>query len=252
MDKNTEKLNEYIRTMRKFGVKEVFISNETLQKKTEAHKNETSEDIKAEGVNIHSDTNIKSSSEDKYTLLKNLEEEVKVCKKCDLGSTRNNAVFGEGSYDAEILFIGEAPGREEDSQGRPFVGRAGQLLDRLLNNLKIRRESVFIGNILKCRPPNNRNPEQSEIESCTPYLVRQIEFINPIIIVALGNYPTQFFTGSKEGITKLRGSVFKWRDWTVIPTYHPAACLRNPNLKKPLWDDVKLILELADKERKNR
>lgn len=251
MIENNKRLDEYIRTMRKFGVKEVFISNEALQKKTKSYKNEISEDKKVEGVNIQLDTTIKISSDNKYTLLKKLEDEVKMCKNCNLNLTRTNAVFGEGSYDAKIFFVGEAPGSEEDARGRPFVGRAGQLLDRLLNVLKIRRESVFIGNILKCRPPNNRNPEQNEIESCSPYLVRQIELINPIIIVALGNYPTQFFTGSKEGITKLRGSVFKWRDWTVVPTYHPAACLRNPNLKKPLWDDVKLVLELSTKG-KNR
>ncbi|MGQ9705656.1 MAG: uracil-DNA glycosylase [bacterium] len=251
MTENTERFIERIRTLRKFGIREIFISKEIFIKKNFEH-NSKSEEMSLEIKNVYNEKVKTTKVSDNYICLKNLEKEVKVCKRCPLGSSRTNAVFGEGSYSAEIFFIGEAPGSEEDTQGRPFVGRAGHLLDRLLNNLNIRRESVFIGNILKCRPPNNRNPEQSEIDMCTPYLVRQIELINPLVIVALGNCPTQFFTGSKEGITKLRGSVFNWRKWTVVPTYHPAACLRNPNLKKPLWDDVKLILELVKKEKKKR
>ncbi|HDM42896.1 MAG TPA: uracil-DNA glycosylase [Firmicutes bacterium] len=234
-----EEFNRYLLTMRKFGVREIFVSDEKLGLKRDKKEEKCVEDDTT-GLNTTS-----GLEDRKYEQLDKLKSEVENCRMCELGSKRKNAVFGESSYDAKLLFVGEAPGADEDAQGRPFVGRAGKLLDRLFNVLNIDRKSVFITNLLKCRPPGNRDPQEDEIKTCTPYLIRQIELIDPVVIIALGAYPARFFTGSKEGITKLRGKEYRWRNWIVIPTYHPAACLRNPNLKKPLWEDVKSALELV-------
>ena len=167
---------------------------------------------------------------------KEFKQEVSICNKCPLSQTRNNVVFGDGSENADLMIIGEAPGADEDRQGMPFVGRAGKLLTKMLEANGIKREEVFICNILKCRPPDNRNPVALEIETCTPYLDKQIEYIKPRFIFTLGNFATQFILKTKTGITKLRGIPTEWRDGIiVIPTYHPSALLRNPNLKRGSW-----------------
>ena len=163
------------------------------------------------------------------------------CKRCALGSTRTNFVFGAGNPDAGIMFIGEAPGADEDAQGVPFVGRAGKLLTRMIEAMKLTRDEVYIGNILKCRPPNNRDPKPEEIEMCEPILLKQIEIIKPAVICALGRISGQTLLRTKATLGSLRGSIHDYHGVKFIVTYHPAALLRNPNWKKPAWEDLKLV-----------
>jgi len=147
------------------------------------------------------------------------------CTRCRLSEGRTQVVFGVGSPDAELMFIGEAPGFHEDRQGEPFVGAAGQLLTRMLGEIGLAREDVYIANVLKCRPPGNRDPLPDEIESCTPWLVEQISLIQPKLVVTLGNFATKFVLNTQQGITRLRGQTFPWHGRMVIPTFHPAAIL---------------------------
>ena len=178
-----------------------------------------------------------------------IEEEIKRCTKCDLHKTRNNPVAGAGCKTADVLFIGEAPGRNEDLQGKPFVGRAGKILDVLLKSIDLSREDIFIGNILKCRPPKNRNPLQSEIDSCSVFLDRQIELIKPKIIVALGSFSMMYvfekYGFSKNKISKVHGKKFKINNdnLIIIPVYHPAVATYNPNKIFDLENDFKTIKE---------
>ena len=178
------------------------------------------------------------------TARKNLQElydAVRDCLHCSLGKGRKNLVFGEGNPDADIMFIGEAPGAEEDAQGKPFIGRAGKLLTRMIEGMKLHREDVYIGNILKCRPPNNRDPQANEIEMCEPILIRQIKIIKPKIICALGRISGQTLLRTKSTLGSLRGTVHDYHGVKFVVTYHPAALLRNPNWKKPAWEDLKLV-----------
>jgi DNA polymerase len=180
---------------------------------------------------------------DKHVALKALRDEIGDCQRCRLSKERRNIVFGEGSPDARLMFIGEGPGREEDLQGRPFVGDAGQVLTNLIRKMGLRREDVYIANIVKCRPPNNRDPEDDERVACIPFLERQIDIIEPKIIIALGRIAAQTLTGSNIPITKLRGNFFKYRDIPVMPTFHPAYLIRNPKDKWLTWEDVQKVLE---------
>lgn len=161
------------------------------------------------------------------------------CQKCALGATRTNFVFGVGNPKADIVLIGEAPGADEDAQGEPFVGRAGQLLNKILDATGFRREDVFICNILKCRPPGNRNPQPDEIEKCRPYLEKQLKLLNPKLILLLGRVAAESLLKTKEPLNKLRGKIHDYKGWKVMITFHPAALLRNPNWKRPTWDDMK-------------
>jgi uracil-DNA glycosylase len=147
------------------------------------------------------------------------------CTRCRLAETRTQVVFGVGDPEADLLFIGEAPGMHEDRQGEPFVGAAGQLLTRMLGEIGLTRDAVYIANILKCRPPGNRDPQPDEIETCTPWLVEQISIIQPTVIVTLGNFATKFVLQTQQGISRMRGSVYPWHGRKVIPTFHPAAIL---------------------------
>ncbi len=183
----------------------------------------------------------KSSSSVKRPTLKDLHKKVLNCRKCALHKSRTNIVFGEGNKKAKLLFIGEAPGFEEDKQGLPFVGRAGQLLTKIIDSIGFKREDVYIANILKCRPPQNRNPLPKEVKTCTPYLIKQIELIKPEVICALGTFAAQTILATTEPITKLRGRFHIWRDIKVMPTYHPAYLLRNSSGKRPVWEDMKKI-----------
>jgi uracil-DNA glycosylase len=166
------------------------------------------------------------------------------CTRCKLHKGRSNIVFGEGDPKAVLVFVGEGPGLEEDEQGRPFVGAAGQLLtDIIVKGMKLRREDVYICNIVKCRPPDDRNPEPDEIEACGPFLKKQLQAINPGVIVALGNVAVKTLLTTGEGITSLRG---KWRTYNgipLMPTFHPAHLLRNPGDKKLVWEDIQKVME---------
>jgi len=160
---------------------------------------------------------------------------------CELASGRTNVVFGAGNARARLMFIGEAPGRDEDIQGVPFVGRSGQLLNKILEAAGIERDDVYIANIIKCRPPSNRTPLTNEIEACIPYLGRQVALIAPRIICTLGLPATQTLLGIRGSMGSLRGKMYVEGDVKVIPTYHPAAALRDPKYKRPIWDDIQLI-----------
>src|SRR5205085_6768049 len=170
--------------------------------------------------------------------------EVRGCTKCRLCEHRTKTVFGEGDADAQIFFIGEGPGENEDLTGRPFVGRAGELLNKMIAGMGLRREQVYIGNIVKCRPPNNRVPIPDEVSTCSPYLLRQLEIIRPKVIVTLGVPSTQFILQTRTSMGRLRGQWQSWRGIKVMPTYHPAYVLRNPSYetRSAVWSDLKKIL----------
>jgi len=169
------------------------------------------------------------------------------CQRCKLASTRTNIVFGQGNPNARLMFVGEAPGADEDEQGLAFVGRAGQLLtDIIEKGLKIPRSEVFIANVLKCRPPQNRNPEPDEIMSCQPFLEQQIDAIRPRVLVGLGKFAGQWLLKTMEPISRIRGRLGDYRGIKVMPTYHPAYLLRNPSAKKDVWEDMKIVLSILN------
>lgn len=170
------------------------------------------------------------------------------CRKCPLGHSRTNSVPGEGNPGAGFVCVGEAPGATEDATGRPFVGRAGVLLTEILKAIGFAREDVFICNVLKCRPPNNRDPEPLEVQACSPYLHRQLELIRPRVILALGRPAAHALLGSTASLGDLRGKLHRYRGIPLIVTYHPAALLRNPHWKRPTWDDVRIARRLFDGE----
>jgi DNA polymerase len=174
------------------------------------------------------------------------------CQECPLGQQRTKFVFGEGNPNADIMIIGEAPGRDEDLQGMPFVGRAGQLLTKILESIGLSRDEVFIGNICKCRPPENRQPETSEVEKCEPYLVKQIELINPAFILSLGLTSINTLLKTKNKMADIRGQIFDYHAKKLLVTYHPAALLRNPNWKRFVWEDMKNLKSLYDEYLKTK
>lgn len=178
------------------------------------------------------------------TTLEAFHTDISGCMKCPLGATRTSFVFGSGNPDADIMVIGEAPGADEDAQGLPFVGRAGQLLTKILESIDLQRDEVYICNILKCRPPNNRKPLVGETDSCEPYLWKQIELIRPKFILALGLTASHTLLKTSETMTALRGKVHDYQGIKTIVTYHPAALLRNPEWKKLVWEDVKFLRSL--------
>ena len=165
------------------------------------------------------------------------------CRRCPLGDRRQHLVFGEGNPSAELVFVGEAPGADEDAQGRPFVGRAGQLLTKIIAAMGLKREEVYICNILKCRPPGNRNPLPDEIAACEPFLIRQLGVIRPRVICAMGSIAAHALLKSEAPISVLRGRFHSYQGIPLMPTYHPAYLLRNPGAKKQVWEDVQLIMK---------
>jgi DNA polymerase len=183
--------------------------------------------------------------------LEEIRKELGDCKRCKLHRTRRTIVFGEGNKKAKLMFVGEGPGYDEDVQGRPFVGKAGQLLTKIIQSIHLEREDVYIANIIKCRPPENRNPEPDEIKSCFPFLMKQIQAIQPKIICALGTFAAQTLLQTDAKISSLRGRTFDLQGIKVLPTYHPAFLLRNPDKKREVWEDMKQISEwLAEEEKK--
>jgi len=175
--------------------------------------------------------------------LDDVKRELGDCQRCELGRVRTNIVFGEGDPRAEIVFVGEAPGADEDMQGRPFVGRAGQLLTRIIAAMGLTRSDVYICNILKCRPPGNRNPRPEEIAACEPFLIRQLDAIKPSIICALGTFAAHTLLKTEVPITVLRGKFHSYHRIQLMPTYHPAFLLRNQGAKKQVWEDVQKIMK---------
>lgn len=175
-----------------------------------------------------------------------LRAEVAQCTRCPLSASRHQTVFGVGTHETRVLFIGEAPGRDEDLKGEPFVGRAGKLLDKILAAIDLDRSSVYIANILKCRPPNNRNPQESEVRCCEEFLRRQIALLQPEYICALGRVSAQWLLRTNASLGAMRSGEYKYEGIPVIATYHPAALLRNPNFKKPCWEDMKKLRALLN------
>jgi uracil-DNA glycosylase family 4 len=176
--------------------------------------------------------------------LDDLRAEIGDCQRCKLCKGRTHIVFGVGNPAAELMFVGEGPGRDEDLQGEPFVGRAGQLLTEIITKgMKLQRADVYIANVVKCRPPENRNPEADEIAACEPFLIRQIEIIKPRVIVALGKFAAQTLLRDTTPITRLRGRWFDYHGIKLMPTLHPAYLLRNPADKKLVWEDIKMVLQ---------
>ena len=189
------------------------------------------------------------SSEDSSYL--SLKERIIHCQKCALSQRRKNAVPGEGNLGAELMFVGEAPGHDEDIQGRPFVGKAGQILTKIINAMQFKREDVYITNVVKCRPPDNRNPSREEIEKCQEYLLEQLEMIKPRVIVTLGKVATDFFIRSSLGMTALRGNFYEFGDIQVMPTFHPSYIIRNEGnikIKKMVWEDMKKVMTFLGKK----
>lgn len=197
--------------------------------------------VKPAKVEVHS----KKKTVEDVSNLKRLEEIVKVCTACVLHEHKKHYVFGEGEQGAKVMFIGEAPGSEEDNTGRPFVGLAGQLLSKIIKAMELDRErDTYICNAVKCRPPDNRTPSAEEVMCCNKYLIRQIELVNPICIVALGGTAAFALTTRSDGVARQRGRMQKWRDFPLIVTYHPAALLRDPSLKRLVWEDMKMVMRL--------
>jgi len=180
--------------------------------------------------------------------LENIRLELGDCRRCELHGTRKNLVFGEGSPEAELVFVGEAPGENEDIQGKPFVGRAGQLLTRIIEAMGLTRSDVYICNILKCRPPGNRNPRPEEIKICEPFLIGQLQAIRPRVICAMGTFAAKTLLQTEMPISRLRGRFHTYQGIELMPTYHPAYLLRNPAGKKLVWSDMQMIMELLGKK----
>lgn len=176
-------------------------------------------------------------------LLQSIRQELGECTRCKLHRQRTHIVFGSGNPEARLMFVGEGPGEEEDRQGEPFVGRAGQLLTKIIGSINLTRDEVYIANIIKCRPPGNRNPEPDEIRACEPFLIKQVEVIQPQIICALGTFAAQTLLETDEKISRLRGRFFSYRNARLIATFHPAFLLRNPERKRDVWEDMKMIRE---------
>ena len=177
--------------------------------------------------------------------LEEVRSDIGDCTRCKLHQLgRRQIVFGVGNPAAQLMFVGEAPGADEDLQGVPFVGRAGQLLTRIIEAIGLKREEVYIANVIKCRPPQNRNPEPDEVATCEPFLFRQVDIIKPRVIVALGTFAARTLLGTTDPISRLRGRVYEYRGAKLVPTFHPAYLLRNPASKRDVWEDMKLVRRL--------
>lgn len=183
-----------------------------------------------------------------YKSMTDIRAAVESCQKCPLHATRNNTVFGDGNEQARLVFVGEAPGADEDRQGLPFVGRAGQKLTQIIEAIGLSRAEVYIANVLKCRPPNNRNPLPEEVQCCEPYLIAQLQLIKPKVICALGTFAAQTLLRTDQRISRLRGSFHTYHGIKLMPTYHPAFLLRNPKSKRDVWEDVQKVRAEYDRE----
>lgn len=227
-------LKNYLNYCKQIGITEVPIGENTLSVSKELK--ESSSETKQ-----HNDLFISSLPKQP---LGEIQEDLGVCTRCKLHETRTNIVFGEGNPKARLVFVGEGPGRDEDQQGRPFVGRAGHLLTRIIKAMGLERDDVYICNVVKCRPPGNRNPEADEVASCEPFLFRQIRSIDPEVIVCLGSVATGLLLKLKNfKMGQLRGNFHQYGNSKLMITYHPAALLRNPNFKKPVWEDMQLVMK---------
>lgn len=242
------------------NLKEQIIGSLENQKEIFGDELFTSIEMKTPKKRIEIESSLKLSKENslkivepksliQFSHINNLEDfnsEINSCQSCSLGASRNKFVFGDGNSNADLMLIGEAPGAQEDKEGIPFVGRAGKLLNDILKAINFEREDIYIANILKCRPPKNRDPLPSEREACSPYLYKQIELIKPKVILCLGKVAANVMLNNKDSLTKMRGNVHEINGIKTMVTFHPAALLRNPNWKKPVWEDVQKVRKLYD------
>ena len=238
--KVTHSLIAYLEDLKSFNVNFIALKNEMSADQVQFSKKETKN---SKGLDMK--TPKLPFDPDKKMELEELSDAIENCMRCKLGDTRNHLVFGSGSKDAKLVIIGEAPGAEEDKQGVPFVGRAGQMLTKMIENvIEVPRQEVFICNILKCRPPENRNPEEDEISCCEPYLKKQLEIINPKLILTLGKFASQWLLQSDTPISKLRGRFSSYHGIPCLPTFHPAYLLRNAKQKKFVHEDLLKVKEV--------
>ncbi|MBM4167225.1 MAG: uracil-DNA glycosylase [Ignavibacteria bacterium] len=234
-----EKFNKLLENVEKFAQQEFALYGNALY--CEEAKSKT------RPMNNEQETSLFTEDFQSVPSLEDFRTQICNCMKCSLGKTRTQFVFGVGNPNADIMFIGEAPGADEDEQGEPFVGRAGQLLNKILAAIELKREEVYICNILKCRPPNNRDPLSSEVEQCLPYLWKQIDLVQPKIIMSLGRIAAQMLLNTKDSLTKLRASNLSYRGIPMLVTFHPAALLRNPNWKPLAWEDFKKLRAMHER-----
>jgi DNA polymerase len=229
-----EQVVAYLRQLRRKGVRSIYVphEDEPIDRSPEPDTSNEVDDMR------------KAATDE--TTLSSLEKTVSGCIACPLHESRTQTVFGVGNPRTKVLFIGEAPGRDEDLKGEPFVGRAGQLLNKILAAIELKREDVYITNILKCRPPNNRDPQEGEVRECENYLKRQIVLIQPTVICALGRVAAQWLLQTNAPLSTLRAGEYYYEGIRILPTYHPAALLRNPNFKKPAWEDFKQLKSMLD------
>jgi len=243
-----DQLTEHLKFAAELGVDGVS-RDPAWRTRPEAHVVRQAQDERATDA---ADSPVPSMDEHGVTFLRSAAEalaavraDIGDCTRCKLHKLgRSQVVFGVGNPNADLMFVGEAPGADEDVQGIPFVGRAGQLLTKIIEAIELKRDDVYIANVIKCRPPQNRNPEPDEVETCEPFLFRQIDLIKPKVIVALGKFAAQALLQSDAPISRLRGRVFDYRGAKLIPTFHPAYLLRNPSSKREVWEDMKLVKKL--------
>ncbi len=239
---------EHLRFFRDLGIEEIYLSKKTLEAESDWNRENHSEGSPDAKTMANAAPRANS-----LTVLKQIETELVGCVRCPLHQDRNTIVFGSGNPQAKVVFVGEGPGAEEDNQGLPFVGRAGQLLTQMINKtaqregIEISRDDVYICNVVKCRPPSNRTPEPTEMKTCGPFLERQLEAIQPKAICLLGGTAAKFVLKTNTGITKLRGKWQKWRDIPVMPTYHPSFLLRPyaQDRKREAWLDLRSLLHFV-------
>lgn len=242
-----EILSEKLRDYKKREIEKVVSEKSEISNDINYNKKTIKEKVQKE-IEISKLKKTVAPDWDKSESLNVLENSINYCKECPLGLSRTNFVFGSGNPNADLMIIGEAPGADEDAQGKPFVGRAGKLLTKILKAINFDRDDVFIANILKCRPPGNRKPEKSEVNECEPYLKKQIELIKPKFILSLGLTSVNTLLKERFKMKDIRGKIFNYHNTKLMVTYHPAALLRNPNWKKHTWEDVQLLRKLYDEE----
>ena len=249
MTATRDALRSYLRGREALGVPEVFLSGASRDDVLDAVRGAASQvqDPAPAGTDVGRIAR-EGSREDILGIsdMENLRRVAEACSRCGLHSTRTKVVFADGPAEARVLCVGEAPGANEDRTGLPFVGRAGKLLDRLLLSVGFSRSEVFICNVLKCRPPGNRNPLPDEIEACSPFMLRQVELVRPAVIVALGTFAAQTLLGTRDSLRHLRGRTHLYEGYPLVVTYHPAALLRNAGWTRPSWRDLQLARRIVD------
>ena len=241
-----EELKRYFECQKILGLDTIALAREKKKEEdSKTYKKELKHQVlreKKTRINIEEQLGI-FDTPSKILTLEEIREEIGDCTRCKLHQGRTNIVFGEGNPKARLVFVGEGPGEEEDKQARPFVGRAGQLLTKIITAMGLRRSDVYICNVVKCRPPGNRSPELDEAGTCEQFLFKQLRAINPDVIVCLGSVAAQSVLRTKEKVGNLRGKFHSYGRAKVRVTYHPAALLRNPGYKKPLWDDIQVVMK---------